>query len=68
VAWEVGGGGGNCAVAGGKPAHCKNQDYSAVEEALGHELLPLVAGHHSFMAAVSPTPAVRARSASNTAR
>ena len=47
---------------------CKNQDGSAVEESLGHELLPLVAGHHSSIAAVSPTPAVRARSASTAGR
>src|SRR6516165_11482215 len=47
---------------------CKNQDDSEVEESLGHELLPLAAGHHSSIAAVSPTPAVRARSASTAAR
>jgi hypothetical protein len=47
---------------------CKNQDDSAVEETLGHELLPLAAGDHSSSAAVSPTPAVRACSASTTAR
>src|SRR5215470_13364278 len=38
----------------GNPAHCENQDDSAVEKSLGHELLPLVAGHHSSIAAVSP--------------
>jgi len=41
---------------------------SAVEESLAHELLPLVAGGHSSTAAVSATIAVRALSASTTAR
>src|SRR5262249_25765962 len=52
----------------GNPAHCENQDDSAVEESPGHELLPLVAGHHSSIAAVSPITAVRVCSASTTAR
>jgi hypothetical protein len=50
------------------PAHDKNQDDSAVEESLAHELLPLVAVGHSSLAAVSATTAVRALSASTTAR
>src|SRR5260221_4047263 len=37
---------------GGNPADSKNQDNSAVEESLSHELLPLVAGHRSSIAAV----------------